>query len=135
MAWLTKGEIGIEAMVVLDCWDFKQEHFRPMWDSKYKRCISQPTNLDTKELRDKMMKWEEAYRGDKDSDVVGFHILGPASKHPEGKVDVCVGGIRTDTIRNPFFKGRPCYLDEGLDWAHHNRVFWCFHETHHKYER
>ncbi|CAJ1371349.1 unnamed protein product [Effrenium voratum] len=135
MAWLTKGEIGIEAMVVLDCWDFKQEHFRPMWDSKYKRCISQPTNLDTKELREKMMKWEEAYRGDKDSDVVGFHILGPASKHPEGKVDVCVGGIRTDTIRNPFFKGRPCYLDEGLDWAHHNRVFWCFHETHHKYER
>ena len=25
-------------------------------------------------------------------------------------------------------------MDEGVLWTHHHRVFWMFHESHHKYE-
>eukprot|EP00913_Durusdinium_trenchii_P009800 g9203.t1 len=134
MCFLTDGQVGFEPMVVECCWDFVAKAHRPFWDSKYKRCISQ-SDVYNQEICDMVTEWEEKYKeaNGGDSDVIAFHLLFPAGK-PKTEIPITVGGIATNTIGHRHFKGRPAYMDEGLSWTHHHRVFWMFHETHHLYE-
>lgn len=134
MCFLTDGAIGFEPIVVEGCWDVIPKAFNPIWDSKYKRCISH-SNFSEKEFLKALQTWEEGYKeaNGGESDIILFHLLFPALKPKEAKVDICVGGICT-SLWHSAFKGRPAYQDEGLQWSHHHRVFWMFHETHHLYE-
>ena len=52
--------VGFEPILVEDCWEVLTKAQNPLWDSKYKRCISH-TDFGTPEFMSAVQKWEEGY--------------------------------------------------------------------------
>ncbi|CAJ1337137.1 unnamed protein product [Effrenium voratum] len=133
MSFLTDGALALDTVLVEDCAETMPPAAEPTWDAKYKRC-SAGGDWCHQDVMMKLEEWEERYKCRDGSDVVAFHILWPAGKDPEKKVDVVSGGMLADTTSASAYKNRPVFIDEGYVWSHHHRVFWMFHEIHHKYE-